>query len=516
MASICRRWRLWILPVLTCLYALLIVILVPILLVNSVKNGFKKQDQGALVGGAFVLLALPIAFYEIVQHMIYYTQPRLQKYIIRILWMVPIYAVNAWLGLVFPEGSIYVDSLRECYEAYVIYNFMKYLLAYLNADHQLEHRLEISPQVHHMFPLCCLPDWEMGREFVHMCKHGILQYAAVRPISTLISLYCIRYMLKGGEMANNDVEVEKSLQETTRDVEQKMNGKANKEHEEYQYLRFIEKVIQSGAMKSNRTGVDTYSIFGAQMRFSLRDGVFPLLTTKRVFWRAVVEELLWFIKGSTNSKELSDKGVHIWDENGSRAFLDSCDFTDREEGDLGPVYGFQWRHFGAEYKDMHTDYTGQGIDQLKEVIHKVKHSPEDRRIIMSAWNPVDIPKMALPPCHTLVQFYVNNGELSTQLYQRSADMGLGVPFNIASYSLLTYMIAHVTGLKPGEFVHTMGDCHVYVDHISALEEQVKREPREFPKLRIVREVKNIDDFIAEDLELIDYNPYSKLYMKMAV
>lgn len=190
MASICRRWRLWILPVLTCLYALLIVILVPILLVNSIKNGIEKQDQGALVGGAFVLLALPIAFYEIVQHMIYYTQPRLQKYIIRILWMVPIYAVNAWLGLVYPEGSIYVDSLRECYEAYVIYNFMMYLLAYLNADHQLEHRLEISPQVHHMFPLCCLPDWEMGREFVHMCKHGILQYTAVRPITTLISFIC--------------------------------------------------------------------------------------------------------------------------------------------------------------------------------------------------------------------------------------------------------------------------------------------------------------------------------------
>ncbi|KAF7386431.1 hypothetical protein HZH68_013563 [Vespula germanica] len=190
MASICRRWRLWILPVLTCLYALLIVILVPVLIANSIKTDFNKQDQGALVGGAFVLLALPIAFYEIVQHMIYYTQPRLQKYIIRILWMVPIYAVNAWLGLVYPEGSIYVDSLRECYEAYVIYNFMMYLLAYLNADHQLEHRLEMSPQVHHMFPLCCLPDWEMGREFVHMCKHGILQYTAVRPISTLVSFIC--------------------------------------------------------------------------------------------------------------------------------------------------------------------------------------------------------------------------------------------------------------------------------------------------------------------------------------
>ncbi|XP_011870391.1 PREDICTED: thymidylate synthase [Vollenhovia emeryi] len=315
-------------------------------------------------------------------------------------------------------------------------------------------------------------------------------------------------------MSSDSVEMESS-RGATGDLQQR-NGKANEEHEEYQYLRLIERVIKTGAKRGNRTGVDTYSIFGTQMRFSLRDGVFPLLTTKRVFWRAVVEELLWFIKGSTNSKELTDKGVHIWDENGSRAFLDSCGFTDREEGDLGPVYGFQWRHFGAEYKDMRTDYTGQGVDQLREVIHKVKYSPEDRRIIMSAWNPIDIPKMALPPCHAFVQFYVNNGELSAQLYQRSADMGLGVPFNIASYSLLIYMIAHVTGLKPGEFVHTMGDCHVYVNHTSALEEQVKREPREFPKLRIVREVKDIDGFTAEDFELIDYKPHPKLVMKMAV
>ncbi|KAL7306845.1 hypothetical protein TKK_0001006 [Trichogramma kaykai] len=188
--NFCRHWRLWILPVLTCLYALLIIILVPILIDNSIKNGFKKQDQGALVGGAFVLLALPISFYEIIQHMIYYTQPRLQRYIIRVLWMVPIYAVNAWLGLVYPEGTIYVDSIRECYEAYVIYNFLMFLFAYLNADHQLEHRLEIQPQIHHMFPLCCLPKWEMGREFVHMCKHGILQYTVVRPITTIISFIC--------------------------------------------------------------------------------------------------------------------------------------------------------------------------------------------------------------------------------------------------------------------------------------------------------------------------------------
>lgn len=209
------------------------------------------------------------------------------------------------------------------------------------------------------------------------------------------------------------------------------------------------------------------------MRFSLRDNIFPLLTTKRVFFRGVGEELLWFIKGCTDAKELQAKKVHIWDSNGTREFLDKNGLFDREEGDLGPVYGFQWRHFGAEYKTCHDDYTGQGIDQLNEIINRIKTNPNDRRIIMSAWNVNDIPKMALPPCHCLVQFYVANGELSCQLYQRSADMGLGVPFNIASYALLTYLIAHVTGLKPGDFIHTLGDAHVYSTHVEALKQQVR-------------------------------------------
>ncbi|XP_076630543.1 thymidylate synthase [Colletes latitarsis] len=289
-----------------------------------------------------------------------------------------------------------------------------------------------------------------------------------------------------------------------------------KQHEEYQYLHLIDKIIKEGAKRIDRTGVGTLSIFGAHMRFSLRDSIFPLLTTKRVFWRAVVEELLWFIKGSTNAKQLSMKNVHIWDGNSSRAYLDSCGFVDREEGDLGPIYGFQWRHFGAKYENMHTNYTGQGIDQLQEVINKIRNSPEDRRIIMTAWNPIDISQMALPPCHILVQFYVSNGELSCQLYQRSADMGLGVPFNIASYSLLTYMLAHITNLKPGEFVHTMGDCHVYLNHISALEEQIKREPKPFPRLKIVGNVENIDDFVVENFELNGYEPHPKISMTMAI
>ncbi|XP_057336102.1 thymidylate synthase [Microplitis mediator] len=288
------------------------------------------------------------------------------------------------------------------------------------------------------------------------------------------------------------------------------------DHEEYQYLNLIERIRKQGANKDDRTGVGTFSIFGTQLRFSLKNGTFPLLTTKSVFWKGVVEELLWFISGSTNAHKLSEKGVHIWDANSSREFLDTYGFQDREEGDLGPIYGFQWRHFGAEYSNMHADYTGKGIDQLQNVIDTLRTNPNDRRMIMTAWNPIDIPKMALPPCHCLVQFYVSNGELSCHLYQRSADMGLGVPFNIASYSLLTYMIAHITNLKPGEFVHTMGDCHVYSNHIDALETQCKRKPKPFPKLKITRDVREIDDFIASDFELIGYNPHPKVSMKMAV
>ncbi|XP_072234912.1 thymidylate synthase [Leuresthes tenuis] len=281
------------------------------------------------------------------------------------------------------------------------------------------------------------------------------------------------------------------------------------------YVDLVEHIIHNGIKKGDRTGTGIISVFGAQVRYSLRDQ-FPLLTTKKVFWKGILEELLWFIKGSTNAKELSEKGVKIWDANGSRAFLDNLGFTDREEGDLGPVYGFQWRHFGAEYENMHTDYTGQGVDQLQNIIDTIKKNPEDRRIIMCAWNPKDLPLMALPPCHALCQFYVCDGELSCQLYQRSGDMGLGVPFNIASYALLTYMIAHITGLKPGDFVHTLGDAHVYVNHIEPLTVQLQREIRPFPKLKIKRNVESIDDFCAEDFEIYDYNPHPIIKMKMAV
>ncbi|KAH7642737.1 thymidylate synthase isoform X2 [Dermatophagoides farinae] len=287
-------------------------------------------------------------------------------------------------------------------------------------------------------------------------------------------------------------------------------------HDEYQYLDLIKHVLDNGAEKNDRTGTGTFSVFGTQSRYSLRDQTLPLITTKRVFWRGVVEELLWFLQGSTDSKKLSEKGVKIWDANGSREFLDSLGFADRQEGDLGPVYGFQWRHFGAEYRDKNSDYNAQGVDQLKQLIHTIKTNPNDRRMIISAWNPTDLPKMALPPCHCLAQFYVNNGELSCQLYQRSGDIGLGVPFNIASYSLLTHVIAHICELKTGEFIHTIGDAHIYRDHVDALREQLTRTPKPFPKIQFKRIVNDIDDFKFEDIQLIGYDPYAVIKMKMSV
>eukprot|EP00002_Diphylleia_rotans_P004063 TRINITY_DN1291_c0_g2_i1.p1 TRINITY_DN1291_c0_g2~~TRINITY_DN1291_c0_g2_i1.p1 ORF type:complete len:486 (-),score=113.17 TRINITY_DN1291_c0_g2_i1:116-1573(-) len=286
-------------------------------------------------------------------------------------------------------------------------------------------------------------------------------------------------------------------------------------HEEYQYLDLIRRILDEGVDKSDRTGVGTLSLFGAQMRFSLKDS-FPLLTTKRVFWRGVAEELLWFISGNTSAKTLQDKNIRIWDGNSSREYLDKIGLSHREVGDLGPVYGFQWRHFGAAYETMHTDYTGKGHDQLKEIIETLKRNPNDRRMVMSAWNPPDIQHMALPPCHILCQFYVANGELSCQMYQRSCDMGLGVPFNIASYALLTCLIAQVTGLKPGEFIHTLGDAHIYKNHVEPLRQQLLNKPRPFPKLKLNPTIQNIDEFTFQDLTLEDYDPYATISMQMAV
>lgn len=292
--------------------------------------------------------------------------------------------------------------------------------------------------------------------------------------------------------------------------------------EEVQYLNLVRRIIETGVHKKDRTGTGTLSIFGAQQRFSLRNNAFPLLTTKRVFWRGVAEELFWFLSGSTDATVLSQKrNVHIWDANGSRENLDKMGFHDREVGDLGPIYGFQWRHFGGKYYEAKLTYDfghWDGIDQVNQCIDLIKNDPDSRRIILCAWNPVDIPKMVLPPCHVLCQFYVANGELSCHMYQRSADMGLGVPFNIASYALLTILMAHVCKLKPGEFIHSIGDAHVYVNHIEQLKLQIERIPliREFPKLFIVCDRDKIDQFQFSDLRLDGYNPCEPIKMEMAV
>jgi thymidylate synthase len=331
-------------------------------------------------------------------------------------------------------------------------------------------------------------------------------------------------------------------------------------HEEYQYLNLIRRILAEGEHRPDRTGTGTLSIFAATIRFSLsksnpdspsdsdsRIPILPLLTTKRVFLRAVTTELLWFVSGCTSSKPLSDAGIHIWDGNGSRQFLDNLGFTDREEGDLGPVYGFQWRHFGAEYQDCYADYTGKGVDQIREIVRKLKHNPFDRRIILSAWNVADLSRMALPPCHMFAQFYVSypdaprgeaalrsssvdsdtanaakvkaKGHLSCTLYQRSCDMGLGVPFNIASYALLTHMLCHACDLIPGELIHTMGDAHVYLDHVDALKEQLLREPREFPEFAVKRDDRGsgeMDGWKLEELEVKGYKPHGGIKMKMSV
>lgn len=253
-----------------------------------------------------------------------------------------------------------------------------------------------------------------------------------------------------------------------------------------QYLDILEKVLSEGVRKEDRTGTGTISTFGHQMRFNMKDG-FPLLTTKKLHLKSIIHELLWFLKGDTNVKYLQENGVRIWNE-----------WAD-ENGDLGHIYGYQWRKW--------PDYEGGFIDQISEAIETIKKNPDSRRIIVSAWNVGDIKNMNLPPCPTMFQFYVANGKLSLQLYQRSADMFLGVPFDIASYSLLLLMVAQVTGLEPGEFIHTLGDAHIYLNHLEQVNEQLWRDPRPLPKMKLNPNVKNIFDFKYEDFELINYEPH---------
>ena len=253
-----------------------------------------------------------------------------------------------------------------------------------------------------------------------------------------------------------------------------------------QYLDLCKRIMEEGTLKSDRTGTGTKSVFGHQMRFNLNEG-FPCLTTKKLHLKSIIHELLWFIAGDTNIKYLKDNGVRIWDE-----------WAD-ENGDLGPVYGHQWRHW--------TTSDGREVDQFDQVIEMIKNNPDSRRLIVSSWNPSDIPDMALPPCHCLYQFYVADGKLSCMLYQRSCDVFLGVPFNIASYSLLTMMVAQVCGLEVGDFVHTLGDAHVYTNHFEQVELQLTREPRPLPTMKINPDVKSIYDFKFEDFTLEGYDPH---------
>ena len=316
------------------------------------------------------------------------------------------------------------------------------------------------------------------------------------------------YLLKSNQV--NDID-----KNTNENVKLTFNTYINRDYfinkYENEYLKLVNEIIKNGNIKKDRTGVGTRSLFGKSLRFNIEDS-FPLLTTKRVYWKGVVEELLWMLKGETNAKLLQDKNVHIWDGNSTREFLDSRNLN-YEEGELGPVYGFQWRNFNGEYPK---NKNKTGIDQIENIINLIKRDPNSRRILFSAWNPNQLNCMALPPCHLLAQFYVNNNELSCQMYQRSADIGLGVPFNIASYSLLTYIIANLTNLKPKEFILNIGDAHIYENHIDALMIQTERKARPFPKLKIINNKKTIDEFEFEDFKLIDYNPCSKIKMDMAI
>jgi thymidylate synthase len=286
---------------------------------------------------------------------------------------------------------------------------------------------------------------------------------------------------------------------------------------ELNYLELLKDVLENGIERMDRTKVGTLSIFGAQMKFDLSKG-YPLITTKKVPWKMVIKELLWITRGQTDVKILQDQGVHIWDDNTSREFLDNRGLTDYPEGDAGPLYGFQFRHWGAKYVDCNTDYTGQGIDQLENLINEIKTNPTSRRLLISAWNVQDLDKMALNPCHTICQFYVDTtkGTLSCQLYQRSGDLFLGIPFNIASYSALVMMISKICGLKPGIFIHTIGDAHIYNNHVEQVKEQIGRKPFDFPNLILKGDQKSIDSFKLQDFELENYNHHKIIKAPMAI
>ncbi len=289
----------------------------------------------------------------------------------------------------------------------------------------------------------------------------------------------------------------------------------SKNIEETQYLEMAGRIIDAGNIETGRNGV-TRCLYGEKMEFSLENNALPLLTSKKVAWRTCLRELLWFISGSTSNHDLQKKKVKIWDGNSTREFLDSRNLHHLEEGDLGPVYGHQWRHFNAPYTRHDADYAGQGTDQLQTVIDQLKNDRQSRRIILCAWNPAQLDEMALPPCHAFVQFHVSeNSKLICCLYQRSGDVGLGVPFNIASYAFLTHLLAHHTGLKAHKLIHFIGNAHVYETHVEALKEQLMNPTTVFPTLNIVSPRKdNIEDYVEEDFVVVGYTGGKVVKMDM--
>lgn len=294
-----------------------------------------------------------------------------------------------------------------------------------------------------------------------------------------------------------------------------LKHKNGKYHDENQYIALIEDILKYGVMVDGRNG-NALTTFGSAMHFNLENNKIPVLTTKKVAIKTCIKELLWFISGSTDNKILKNQNVNIWNGNASRDFLDMRGLNHLEEDDLGPVYGHQWRHFNAEYKDSKTDYTNKGIDQLKYIIDCLKDPKErySRRLIMSAWNPCQLNEMALPPCHILAQFNVINDELSCSLYQRSGDVGLGVPFNIASYSILTHILAKHCNLKAKEFIYYLGNTHIYDDHIEELKQQIIRTPYKFPSISIQNLYDDIDNYTIDDIVISDYNFHPSIKMEM--
>jgi len=286
-------------------------------------------------------------------------------------------------------------------------------------------------------------------------------------------------------------------------------------HSENQYLNMINRIIKYGTKQEGRNG-NTISLIGQNLRFNLENNTIPLLTTKKLAWKTCLKELFWFISGDTSNKTLKEQSVKIWNQNASREFLDSQGLHHLVEDDLGPVYGHQWRHYNAKYYNSNINYEGMGVDQLQNVINRLKdkETRNSRRIILNAWNPNQIDEMALPPCHVMSQYLVKDDELSVLLYQRSGDVGLGIPFNIASYSFLAHILGKHCNLKPKEFIHIIGDAHIYEEHVEVLQEQMVKTPYDYPKIKIKSKHDNIEDYNMKDVEIIDYKYHDKIEMVM--